>query len=91
MNLGTCSNPNYTRLRCFDLQEFHSWAGGLKEFEKGRYPKGTSEAVNAYYSARLIGLESRDANVVTINPALTALESIRSSNAVACKRRNEYV
>jgi len=78
MNLSTCSNPNHTRLWCFDLYKFHSWAGGLKEFEKGRYQKGTSEAVNAYYSARLIGLEYGDANVVTNGPTLTALESIRA-------------
>ncbi|XP_024630823.2 probable endo-1,3(4)-beta-glucanase ARB_01444, partial [Medicago truncatula] len=78
MNLSTCSNPNYTHLRCFDLYKFHSWAGGLKEFEKGRYQKGTSEAVIAYYSARLIGLEYGDANVVTTGPTLTALLSIRA-------------
>jgi len=56
MNLNTCSNPNYTRLRCFDLYKLHSWAGGLKEFADGRYHKGTSEAINAYYAATLIGL-----------------------------------
>ncbi|MCI57921.1 beta-glucan-binding protein, partial [Trifolium medium] len=61
MNLSTCANPNYTRLRCFDLYKLHSWAGGLIEFADGRYQKGTSEAINAYYSATLIGLAYGDA------------------------------
>ena len=74
MNLSTSMNPNYTRLRCFDLYKFHSWAGGLAEFENGRYQKGTSEAVNAYYSATLLGLAYGDANVVAIGSTLTALE-----------------
>ncbi|WJX70783.1 endo-1,3(4)-beta-glucanase [Trifolium repens] len=74
MNLSTCSNPNYTRLRCFDLYNLHSWAGGLTEFADGRYKKGTSEAINAYYSATLIGLAYGDANVVAIGSTLTAFE-----------------
>jgi endo-1,3(4)-beta-glucanase len=74
MNLSTCSNPNYTRLRCFDLYKLHSWAGGLKEFADGRYQKATSEAINAYYTATLIGLAYGDANVVSIGSTLFALE-----------------
>jgi endo-1,3(4)-beta-glucanase len=74
MNLSTYSNPNYTRLRCFDLYKLHSWAGGLTEFADGRYQKGTSEAINAYYSATLIGLAYGDANVVAIGSTLTAFE-----------------
>jgi len=74
MNLSTCSNLNYTRLRCFDLYKIHSWAGGLKEFEDGRYQKGTSEAINAYYSATLICLAYGDANVVANGSTLTVLE-----------------
>ncbi|XP_045818216.1 primary septum endo-1,3(4)-beta-glucanase-like [Trifolium pratense] len=74
MNLSTCSNPNYTRLRCFDLYKLHSWAGGLTEFADGRYQKGTSEGINAYYSATLIGLAYGDANVVATGSTLTAFE-----------------
>ncbi|MCH84403.1 beta-glucan-binding protein, partial [Trifolium medium] len=74
MNWSTCSNPNYTRLRCFDLYKLHSWAGGLTEFADGRYQKGTSEAINAYYSSTLIGLAYGDANVVAIGSTLTAFE-----------------
>ncbi|XP_058773255.1 uncharacterized protein LOC131647373 [Vicia villosa] len=74
LNLSTCSNPNYTRLRCFDLYKIHSWAGGLLEFEDGRYQKGSNEAINAYYSATLIGLAYGDADVVAIGSTLTALE-----------------
>ncbi|XP_027358539.1 probable endo-1,3(4)-beta-glucanase ARB_01444 isoform X2 [Abrus precatorius] len=74
MNLGTKSNSNYTRLRCFDLYLFHSWAGGLTEFTDGRNQESTSEAVNAYYSAALMGLAYGDAHVVALGSTLTALE-----------------
>ncbi|RHN50364.1 putative glucan endo-1,3-beta-D-glucosidase [Medicago truncatula] len=74
MNSSTCLNPNYTRLRCFDLYKLHSWAGGLAEYENGRYQKGSSEAINAYYSATLLGLAYGDANVVAIWSTLTAFE-----------------
>jgi endo-1,3(4)-beta-glucanase len=74
MNLSTCSNPNYTRLRCFDLYKLHSLAGGVTKFTDGRYREGTIEAINAYYSAALIGLAYGDADVVSIGSTLTALE-----------------
>ncbi|KAI5315430.1 hypothetical protein L3X38_044606 [Prunus dulcis] len=56
INIGNRSNSNYLRLRCFDLYKLHSWAGGLTEFGDGRDQESTSEAVNAYYSAALMGL-----------------------------------
>ncbi|WJX65838.1 endo-1,3(4)-beta-glucanase [Trifolium repens] len=56
MNLSISSNSNYTRLRCFDLYNLHSWVGGLMEFEDGRNQMGISEAVNAYYAAALFGM-----------------------------------
>ncbi|KAL2335310.1 hypothetical protein Fmac_016523 [Flemingia macrophylla] len=74
MNLGTNSNLNYTRLRCFDPYLLHSWAGGLTVFRDGRSQQNTSEAVNAYYSAALLGLVYGDANLVTLGSTLTALE-----------------
>lgn len=74
MNLGRRSNSNYTRLRCFDLFKLHSWAGGLTEFADGRNQESTSEAVNAYYSAALMGLAYGDTHLVAIGSMLAALE-----------------
>lgn len=44
------------------------------EFEDGRYQKGTSEAINAYYSATLIGLAYGNVDVVATGSTLAALE-----------------
>ncbi|KAK8541774.1 hypothetical protein V6N13_137633 [Hibiscus sabdariffa] len=74
MNLGRRSNSNYPRLRCFDLYKLHSWAGGLTEFADGRNQESTSEAVNAYYSAALVGLAYGDTHLVATGSTLTALE-----------------
>ncbi|XP_057454307.1 glucan endo-1,3-beta-D-glucosidase ARB_01444-like [Lotus japonicus] len=74
MTLSRGSNSNYTRLRCFDLYKLHSWAGGLTEFADGRNQESTSEAVNAYYSAALMGLAYGDADLVATGSTLTALE-----------------
>ncbi|KAJ0979351.1 hypothetical protein J5N97_014825 [Dioscorea zingiberensis] len=64
----------YTRLRCFDLWKLHSWAGGLTEFADGRNQESTSEAVNAYYSAALMGLSYGDTQLVAVGTTLAALE-----------------
>ncbi|OMO98805.1 Glycoside hydrolase, family 81 [Corchorus capsularis] len=74
MNLGRRSNSNYPRLRCFDLYKLHSWAGGLTEFADGRNQESTSEAVNAYYSAALMGLAYGDTHLVATGSTLAALE-----------------
>ncbi|KAL1338418.1 hypothetical protein HN51_033067 [Arachis hypogaea] len=74
MNLDMKSNPNYTRLRCFDLYTLHSWAGGLTEFADGRNQESTSEAVSAYYSAALLGMAYGDARLYAVGSTLTALE-----------------
>ncbi|XVF46745.1 hypothetical protein PTKIN_Ptkin03bG0052900 [Pterospermum kingtungense] len=74
MNLGRRSNPNYPRLRCFDLYKLHSWAGGLTEFADGRNQESTSEAVNAYYSAALMGLAYGDTHLVETGSTLAAME-----------------
>lgn len=74
MTLSRRSNSNYTRLRCFDLYKLHSWAGGLTEFADGRNQESTSEAVNAYYSAALMGLAYGDTHLVATGSTLTALE-----------------
>lgn len=74
MNLGRRSNSDYPRLRCFDLYKLHSWAGGLTEFADGRNQESTSEAVNAYYSAALMGLAYGDSHLVAVGSMLTSLE-----------------
>ncbi|XP_076896621.1 glucan endo-1,3-beta-D-glucosidase-like [Bidens hawaiensis] len=74
MTLGKGSNSMYTRLRCFDLWKLHSWASGLTEFADGRNQESTSEAVNAYYSAALMGLAYGDTHLVATGSLLTSLE-----------------
>ncbi|KAL8471916.1 hypothetical protein ACS0TY_029231 [Phlomoides rotata] len=74
MNLSKRDNSNYTRLRCFDVWKLHSWAGGLTEFADGRNQESTSEAVNAYYSAALMGLAYGDSHLVSIGSTLSAFE-----------------
>ncbi|KAG5095988.1 hypothetical protein JHK84_051576 [Glycine max] len=74
MNLGQRYNKFYPRLRCFDLYKLHSWAAGLTEFEDGRNQESTSEAVNAYYSAALVGLAYGDSSLVDTGSTLVALE-----------------
>ncbi|KAK9061815.1 hypothetical protein SSX86_018998 [Deinandra increscens subsp. villosa] len=71
---GSGSGSKYTRLRCFDLWKLHSWAAGLTEFENGRNQESTSEAVNAYYSAALMGLAYGDTRLVAVGSLLTAME-----------------
>ncbi|KAG4177613.1 hypothetical protein ERO13_A11G318750v2, partial [Gossypium hirsutum] len=74
MNLDSLSNSNYPRMRCFDFYKLHSWAGGLTEFADGRYQQSTSEAVNSYYSAALMGLAYGDTHLVATGSTLAALE-----------------
>ncbi|KAK9118588.1 hypothetical protein Scep_016681 [Stephania cephalantha] len=74
MNLGKRANSNYPRLRNFDEWKLHSWAGGLTEFADGRNQESTSEAVNAYYSAALMGLSYGDTHLVALGSTLAALE-----------------
>ncbi|XP_065854643.1 glucan endo-1,3-beta-D-glucosidase 1 [Euphorbia lathyris] len=74
MSLSRRSKSNYPRLRCFDLYKLHSWAGGLTEFGDGRNQESTSEALNAYYSAALMGLAYGDTHLVAIGSTLAAME-----------------
>ncbi|KAI3885593.1 hypothetical protein MKX03_009291 [Papaver bracteatum] len=74
MNFNTKMNPHYPRLRNFDLWKLHSWAGGLTEFADGRNQQSTSEAVNAYYSAALLGLSYGDMELVAISSTIAAME-----------------
>ncbi|XP_050134235.1 probable endo-1,3(4)-beta-glucanase ARB_01444 [Malus sylvestris] len=74
MTVGRRSHSHYPRLRCFDFYKLHSWAGGLTEFADGRNQESTSEAVNAYYSAALLGLAYGDTHLVATGSLLAALE-----------------
>ncbi|KAI5665817.1 hypothetical protein M9H77_15670 [Catharanthus roseus] len=74
MNLSRRPDSHYTRLRCFDLWKLHSWAGGLTEFADGRNQESTSEAINGYYSAALLGLAYGDSHLVAMGSTLSALE-----------------
>ncbi|KAL6143128.1 hypothetical protein ACLB2K_053824 [Fragaria x ananassa] len=72
MNLNSTLDAKYTRLRNFDLYSLHSWAGGVTEFGDGRNQESSSEAVNAYYSAALMGLAYKDDNLTAIGSLLAA-------------------
>ncbi|KAG9448710.1 hypothetical protein H6P81_008675 [Aristolochia fimbriata] len=74
MSLGRRDNSSYPKLRCFDLWKLHSWAGGLTEFADGRNQESTSEAVNAYYSAALMGLSYGDTHLVAVGSTITGFE-----------------
>ncbi|WOH10702.1 hypothetical protein DCAR_0730172 [Daucus carota subsp. sativus] len=74
MNFRKKKNSKYTRLRCFDLWKLHSWASGLTEFADGRNQESTSEAVNAYYAAALMGLAYGDAHLVATGSTILAME-----------------
>lgn len=71
----------FPRFRNFDFWVLHSWAGGLTEFLDGRNQESTSEAVNAYYSASLLGLAFGDSHLVNVGLTLAALE-IRAARAL---------
>jgi endo-1,3(4)-beta-glucanase len=64
----------FPRLRSFDCYSLHSWASGLTEFADGRNQESTSEAVNAYYAAALLGLAYEDFGLVNIASTLCAFE-----------------
>ena len=75
------SRALFPRFRNFDFWVLHSWAGGLTEFADGRNQESTSEAVNAYYSAALLGLAFGDSSLVNAGLTLAALE-IRAARAL---------
>lgn len=80
MTLSSGQQSLYTRLRNFDLWKLHSWASGITEFADGRNQESSSEAVNAYYSASLIGVAYGDKLLIATGSTLAALE-IRSAKA----------
>ncbi|GAA0166815.1 hypothetical protein LIER_21885 [Lithospermum erythrorhizon] len=78
MNLSQLPDAKYTRVRNFDFWKLHSWAGGLTEFADGRNQESTSEAINAYYSAALMGFAYGDSHLASIASTISAFE-IRSA------------
>ncbi|XP_010258722.1 PREDICTED: probable endo-1,3(4)-beta-glucanase ARB_01444 [Nelumbo nucifera] len=78
LTLGRRPNSNYPRLRCFDPWILHSWSGEVAVYNDGRHQESSSEAVNAYYSAALMGMSYEDSHLVDIASTLASLE-IRSA------------
>ncbi|KAI5070127.1 hypothetical protein GOP47_0014470 [Adiantum capillus-veneris] len=70
----TQREPRFPRFRNFDFWVLHSWAGGLTEFADGRNQESTSEAVNAYYSASLLGRVFMDNSLTAAGLTLAAFE-----------------
>ncbi|KAH7431171.1 hypothetical protein KP509_08G034200 [Ceratopteris richardii] len=68
------SKAFFPRYRNFDFWVLHSWAGGLTEFLDGRNQESTSEAVNAYYSASLLGQAFGDDQLMDTGLTLAAFE-----------------
>jgi endoglucanase Acf2 len=75
------SKPLFPKLRNFDSWVLHSWAGGLTEFADGRNQESSSEAINAYYSASLLGRAFGDGLLASAALTLTAFE-IRSAQRI---------
>ncbi|MED6116203.1 hypothetical protein PIB30_097938 [Stylosanthes scabra] len=69
MNFGAEHRLNSTRLSCFDLYRLHSWSGEIFKVQDS-----TSESVNAYYSAALMGLVYGDMNLSAMGATLASLE-----------------
>ncbi|BBN14945.1 endo-1,3(4)-beta-glucanase [Marchantia polymorpha subsp. ruderalis] len=81
---GTQISP---KLRNFDAYKLHSWAAGLTDFVDGRNQESTSEAINAYYAASLLGLAYGDASLTQLGLTLTAFE-INAAQALWHIRRH---
>lgn len=73
MNEGRKHNSNYPHFKCFDFYKLHSCAEAV--FVDGVHQQeSSSEAVNAYYSATLMGLAYGDIHLAAVGSLLTALE-----------------
>lgn len=56
------------------MWKLHSWSTGLDNFEYDRNEENSSESVNAYYPAALIGLAYGDTELASVASTLTAFE-----------------
>jgi endo-1,3(4)-beta-glucanase len=67
-------DPRFPRFRYMDFFRSHSWAAGLTERSDGQDQESTSEAVNAWYGLRLLGLALGEARLSELGRVLLALE-----------------
>ncbi|XP_022159208.1 probable endo-1,3(4)-beta-glucanase ARB_01444 [Momordica charantia] len=74
MNFRPKKFPFSIPFRNFDFWKLHSWAAGLHPFPDGRNQESTSEAVNAYYAAALLGLAYGDESFAAAGTALATAE-----------------
>jgi len=68
------SDTYFPVTRHMDWFDSHSWASGLIEFGDGKNQESTSEAVNAYYAAYLLGLAINDTKLADLGRVLLAME-----------------
>ncbi len=68
------ADPHFPQFRSFDWFVGHSWAAGLFQFADGRNQESTSEAVHAYYAAKLFGEATNDDNLRGLGWLLAAME-----------------
>lgn len=76
--------------RNFDFWKLHSWASGLTQFLDGRNQESTSEAVNAYYAATLMGMAYGDEGLSAAGAALTAAEIAAAQTWWHVKEENSF-
>jgi len=69
-------DPRFPRFRYLDFFRGHSWAAGLgtADHPDGQDQESSTEAVNAWYGMRLLGLALNDARLDTLGRLLLALE-----------------
>ena len=70
----SAADPSFPRFRHMDFFRGHSWAAGLSELADGQDQESTSEAVNAWYGLRLLGLATGDVRMSELGRVLLALE-----------------
>ncbi|XXX74861.1 glycosyl hydrolase [Sorangium sp. So ce134] len=68
-------DQHFTPFRSMDWFRGHSWASGLFPFADGRNQESTSEAVNAWYSMKLLGEALDNEDVKNLGRVLLALET----------------
>jgi endo-1,3(4)-beta-glucanase len=68
------ADTRFPRFRHMDFFRGHSWAAGLTEEPNGQDQESSSEAVNAWYAIRLLGLASGDTRMSELGRVLLALE-----------------
>jgi endo-1,3(4)-beta-glucanase len=68
-------DPDFPRFRHLDFFRSHSWAGGLEDHPDGQDQESSSEAFNAWYGVRLVGLALGDRRISDLGRLLAALEA----------------